>query len=113
MHNLIFNGEGPVMDGTWYNPANGDSFTVMDSYFQDNQYIVKTTDGRMLDYNFIQNYVKSDKPIPKQNKPTTLTKQELPAEVASLLADDTNNDILADDLQLINGCDSYGCYSSV
>lgn len=103
MHNLIFNGEGPVMEGTWYNPTNGDSFTVMDSYFQDNQYIVKTTDGRMLDYNFIQNYIKSDKPIPKQIKPTAPVKQELPAEVASLLADDVNNDILADDLQLING----------
>ena len=56
INNISFNGEGPVMSGTWYNPKTGDSFTVEDSYFQDNQYLVKTTDGRMLDYNFIQNY---------------------------------------------------------
>ena len=27
MNNLVFNNEGPVMDGTWYNPNNGDKFT--------------------------------------------------------------------------------------
>ena len=35
MHNLIFNGEGPVMEGTWYNPNTGDAFTVRDSFFED------------------------------------------------------------------------------
>lgn len=99
MNGLIFNGEGPMMDGTWYNPTTGDSFTVADSFFQDNQYMVKTLDGRLLDYNFIQHYVKSDKPIPKQtqSKPTT---ESLPAEVTNLIADDT---MLADDLALIQG----------
>lgn len=99
MNGLIFNGEGPMMDGTWYNPNTGDSFTVADAFFQDNQYMVKTSDGRLLDYNFIQHYVKSDKPIPKQtqSKPTT---QSLPAEVTNLIADDS---MLSDDLALIQG----------
>lgn len=99
MNGLTFNGEGPMMSGTWYNPTTGDSFTVADSFFQDNQYLVKTTDGRMLDYNFIQHYVKSDKPIPKMTQPK---KQEsLPAEVANLIAPQV--DMLEDDLALISG----------
>ena len=99
INGLIFNGEGPMMDGTWYNPNNGESFTVADTFFQDNQYMVKTTDGRLLDYNFIQNYVKSDKPIPKIEKPQSKT-NELPQEVTNLINDDG---ILEDDLALING----------
>ena len=95
----IFTNDGPMMTGTWYNPTNGDSFTVADSFFQDNQYIVKTTDGRLLDYNFIQHYIKSDKPIPKQ--PTEQKKEKLPEEVANLLANN-DDDILEEDLQLIS-----------
>ena len=94
-----FTNDGPMMSGTWYNPTNGDSFTVADSFFQDNQYIVKTTDGRLLDYNFIQHYIKSDKPIPKQ--PTEQKKEKLPEEVANLLVNN-DDDILEEDLQLIS-----------
>ena len=68
---IVFDTQGPVMSGTWYNPKTGDSFTVRDSFFQDNQFVVTTTDGRMLSYNQIQHYVQSDKPIapqkPQQN----------------------------------------------
>ena len=46
---MIFSGETPMMSGTWYNPQTGDSFTVADAFFQDNQYLVKTIDGRILD----------------------------------------------------------------
>lgn len=49
--------EGPMMQGTWVNPENGNKFTVRDSFFEDNQFRVATTDGRILDYNTIQNYV--------------------------------------------------------
>lgn len=83
---IIFGTQGPVMSGTWYNPATGDSFTVMDSFFENNQYVVKTTDNRILSYDVIQNYVQSDKPIvmPKKQQ-----EDKLPAEVANLIADDT------------------------
>lgn len=102
MNNISFNGEGPVMSGTWYNPQTGDSFTVEDSYFQDNQYLVKTTDGRMLDYNFIQNYIKSDAPIPKQNKLSTPTKSPThPQEVLDMIQPESN--ILPEDQAIISG----------
>jgi hypothetical protein len=107
MNNVIFNGEGPIMSGTWYNPSNGDSFTVADSFFQDNQYIVKTTDGRMLDYNFIQHYIKSDKPIEPQTPKLGNLKESnpLPKEVVELLEDsnDFQNDIIESDLDIIMG----------
>ena len=79
---MIFSGETPMMSGTWYNPQTGDSFTVADAFFQDNQYLVKTVDGRILDYNIIQNYIKSDKPIPTQKKSVN---EQLPKEVSNIL----------------------------
>ena len=48
----------PMMDGSWYNPTTKDSFTVRDSYFEDNEMYVLTTDGRRLNYNIVQNYIK-------------------------------------------------------
>ena len=100
---LTFNTEGPIMSGTWYNPSNGDSFTVRDSFFEDNQFMVSTTDGRLLNYNQIQYYVKSDKPIDIQ-KPTQ-KKEEIPAEVANLIEPIGENDfeLLPEDQSLIGG----------
>lgn len=106
---MIFSGETPMMSGTWYNPQTGDSFTVADAFFQDNQYLVKTVDGRILDYNIIQNYIKSDKPIPTQKKPVN---EQLPKEVSNILLkesgnlnspldDASQNDILPEDMDLI------------
>ena len=62
-------GDGPALNGHWYNPRTGDSFTVKDTYFEDNNLFCITTDGRRLDYNIMQNYIQSDKPFPKQNQP--------------------------------------------
>ena len=42
---LTFGSEGPMMEGTWYNTRTGDSFTVRDSFFEDNQFVITTTDG--------------------------------------------------------------------
>ena len=95
MNNLVFNNEGPVMDGTWYNPNNGDKFTVSGCFFQDNQFLVKTTDGRILDYNFIQNYIKSDVPIKPQN-PQTPPKNNPATNTTTV-----EEDILPDDLDII------------
>ena len=95
---LTFGSEGPIMEGTWYNTQTGDSFTVRNSFFEDNQYIVQTTDGRVLNYEQIQHYIKSDKPI-EVKKPTPKA-EELPAEVADLIED--NYDIMEDDWNMIN-----------
>ena len=100
---LMFGMEGPNMEGTWYNPQTGDSFTVRNSFFQDNQYIVQTTDGRIIEYNQLQHYVQSDRPI-EMPKPQP-KKEELPAEVANLLADDSADTdyLLPEDAALLQG----------
>lgn len=95
---IMFGTNGPMMTGTWYNPATGDSFTVRDSFFENNQYVVSTTDGRVLSYDVIQNYVQSDKPI---EMPKKSQQDKLPDEVANLIADDTifeveNNGLFVD-----------------
>ena len=87
---MMFGGEGPVMSGTWYNPHTGDAFTVRDSFFEDNQYVVTTTDGRYFRYDQLQNYVQSDmkledlKKMKIENKPV----EKLPAEVSELIDTD-------------------------
>jgi hypothetical protein len=107
MNGINFPIDGPVMSGTWYNPYTKDSFTVRDTFFENNQLMVQTTDGRMMDYNIIQSYVQCDpKDIPSQEtKQTTQTKyNEIPAEVADLLDTPTPQDatILDEDMALIS-----------
>lgn len=100
---MMFGGEGPIMHGTWYNPHTGDAFTVRDSFFEDNQYTITTTDGRYLRYDQIQNYIQSDmkledlKNINNENKPKE-TKEVLPLEVSNLINDnlDVNNNPYSD-----------------
>lgn len=105
---LTFGAEGPIMDGTWYNTTTGDSFTVQNSFFEDNQFIIQTTDGRVLGYDQIQDYIKSDNPINvKKPEPQTI----LPPEVAEIIDNDTPDagyGILEDDLMMINGNNSLG-----
>lgn len=101
---LTFGSEGPMMEGTWYNTRTGDSFTVRDSFFEDNQFVVTTTDGRYLKYEQIQDYIKSDKPIEIPKKQTKSDSILLPPEVAGLLEEENyNNMIMADDLAMIQG----------
>ena len=104
MNGVMFGGEGPMMKGTWYNPNTGDVFTVRDSFFEDNNYVVTTTDGRYLNYNQIQHYIQSDQPETQlkamfQNNKSE-KKEDLPDSVKSILAgedDDMSNFIIPDD----------------
>lgn len=110
-NNMTFGIEGPIMEGTWYNVQTGDSFTVQNSFFEDNEFIIQTTDGRILKYNQIQNYIKSDKPIdiPKQSNSI----EELPQEVAGILEEsDYNNLILPEDMAMISGAPNLGNLNS-
>ena len=95
---INFGGDGPIMQGTWYNPYTGDAFTVRDAFFEDNQYIVMTTDGRKMDYNRLQNYVQSDMKLEdlKKMKIEKTEKDEIPDEIKNILAtnDDMNNEYL-------------------
>ena len=100
---------GVMMEGTWFNRLTGDSFTVMDSYFEDNNFRVRTTDNRVLDYNTFQDYMQVDPkelpalkaeydrehnapardPLSQPVKPSTTTgTTTAPDDYASLLAED-------------------------
>lgn len=87
---------GPNISGTWVNYNTKDIFTVKDCFFQDNQLLIQTTDGRMLDYNFVQDYVRLEKPTPddiikiKQEFADTPKSNatDIPAEVAQLINPD-------------------------
>lgn len=104
---MMFGGEGPVMNGTWYNPHTGDAFTVRDSFFEDNQYVVTTTDGRYFRYDQLQNYIQSDmklEDLKQMHETKENTNEILPLEVSNLIdkADDEEPiGILPDDLDLI------------
>lgn len=113
MNGMMFGGEGPVMQGTWYNPNTGDAFTVRDSFFEDNQYVVTTTDGRYLSYNQIQNYIQSDMPLDQLKKQAKLQndKEEIPAELKGLIATDDDgleSMMSPEDAALISGNRSLG-----
>lgn len=110
---MMFGGEGPVMQGTWYNPSTGDAFTVRDSFFEDNQYVVTTTDGRYLRYDQIQNYVQSDmklEDLKQLKKEKDIKNEQLPAEVSNLIETDediyfggnVNDMLLPEDAAIIN-----------
>lgn len=92
---ILFQGTSPIMTGTWYNPSTGDSFTVKDTFFENNEYVVYTTDNRMLNYNQIQHYVQTD------NK--DMIEDKLPPEVSAMLETNNDTDILPEDQLLING----------
>lgn len=57
---------GPMMEGTWYNPSNGDSFTAKDTYFEGDQLYIITMDGRRINGDMLASYVQSDGPISKK-----------------------------------------------
>lgn len=84
MTGMNFGMDGPQVTGWWYNPTTGDKFNALDTYFEDNNLLIKTADGRLLNYNQIQNYVHVEDPktIPDKSvskaKPQT---EEIPAEV--------------------------------
>lgn len=115
--------DGPIMEGKWFNPKTGDTFTVKDSFFEDNQFKVVTTDGRTLGYNQIQNYIKDCSKDGRQskniNKETGIKKDnKLPNAVLDMLeptstepdkpisntsSDIYNDYILPEDNDIING----------
>ena len=102
MQGIIFNGETPMMSGTWYNPKTKDQFTVRNTFFENNQLIVQTMDGRMLEYNQLQHYVQSDGPIPVDEPTQKPANNPLPPEVAGLIDGGNDDMMLADDLDLIS-----------
>lgn len=76
--------DGPTITGHWYNTKTGDSFTVRDSFFEDNQLIIQATDGRIFGYEQLQDYIQSKEKI-EMPKPQN---NNIPKEVINELEDD-------------------------
>lgn len=95
----------PMMTGTWINPKTGHKFTVRDCFFQDGQFMITTTDGQMLDYNTIQNYIQATDKAGNPDELATVseskslgnlyknTPSDIPSSLASELADETSPEI--------------------
>lgn len=67
---ITFDGTAPMMEGTWFNPKTGDVIKIRDTFFENNNYVARTTDGRMLNYSQLQNYVRDDsKSVSQTSKP--------------------------------------------
>lgn len=103
---MTFGSEGPLVQGTWVNPSTGDSFTVRDSFFEDNQYVVTTTDGRYIRYDQLQHYIQADpKSIDgiKQAATNNVKNEQLPLEVSSIIAGENEDMMTPEDYKLIQG----------
>ena len=100
---MTFGLDGPVVTGWWVNPKTGDKFNAVDTFFEDNQIFVKTSDGRLLKYSQIQNYLKTDNPdaFIKTKQPSSSAKEEIPAEIlneiASIDASESDDLLIPDD----------------
>ena len=77
-------------------PTTGDKFNALDTYFEDNNLLIKTSDNRLLNYNQIQNYVQIEDPKTIPDSPIQNNKndqEEIPAEVLAEI-DNAENEIL-------------------
>lgn len=93
---MNFGMDGPSVTGWWYNPQTGDKFNAIDTYFEDNNLLIKTADNRLLNFNQIQNYlhVEDEKSIPNitpQKQKNQTTDDDLPPEVKAILEEPGSN----------------------
>ena len=99
---VVFNNDMPMINGHWYNPHTGDSFTAVDSFLEDNQFIVKTNDGRFIRYDQFQHYVQTENLMPKGNPSSKSRVDDTPKEVLDLIeGTDNNMGMLPDEMDLI------------
>ena len=98
-----------IVGTTWWRRDGKDHFTVRDTMIVDNDLIVLTSDGRQLNYETLNNYIQSNKPIsvPKQQpkpkpirqKSTVVEEVESPVEGSD---DDYDQYILPEDRDVLS-----------
>lgn len=89
---------GIDLTGWWSDPRTGKSYQVVDQFFQDNVLYVKTTNGQVLNYDVIQNLVKTDAPLQAPVVPETAPLQTQQQQNSLLL-----DGLLEEDRELISG----------
>jgi hypothetical protein len=88
-NNITFGIDGPMMSGKWYNPKTGDTFTVRETFFEDNELIIQAMDGRVFKFDRIQDYIQSNgneefkqpEPQPRQSN------NDIPSEILDMIED--------------------------
>lgn len=101
---ITFDGTAPMMEGTWFNPKTGDVIKIRDTFFENNNYVARTTDGRMLNYSQLQNYVRDDsKSVSQNSKPAAKPTVSKPAVSAKAPAVDPDSMLSQEDLDILEG----------
>lgn len=104
---MNFGMDGPQVTGWWVNPQTGDKFNAVDTFFEDNNLLIKTSDGRLLNYNQIKNYIQTDRPesftTPQKSKSQHVN-EEIPAEILA----EIDNGEGGEDSLLISDDNIYG-----
>lgn len=108
---MTFGMEGPVVTGWWTNPKTGDSFKVVDTFFEDNKLLVKTEDGRLLNYNQIQNYIQTDDQKTRESMIKRAKNQSSTQEIPKYITDELegvtkttpDNDLIIPDDDIYGG----------
>lgn len=108
MPGITFDGTAPMMEGTWFNPKTGDVVKIRDTFFENNNYIARTTDGRMLNYNQLQNYIRDDskslkKPVQEQKTPAKPASNSTPMGGPSTPKVNPDAMLSAEDLAMLDG----------
>ena len=88
MQGINFGMDGPNITGWWVNPKTGDKFNAIDTFFEDNNLLIKTADGRLLNFNQIQNYVRTESDPGNITPKTTKKEDEIPPEILAELEGD-------------------------
>lgn len=108
MPGITFDGTAPMMEGTWFNPKTGDVIKIRDTFFENNNYVARTTDGRMLNYSQLQNYIRDDsksvkKPVQEQNTPAKPASKPTPMGGPSTPKVNPDAMLSAEDLAILDG----------
>lgn len=101
---------GIDLTGWWYDHRTGTNINVVDQFFEDNNLYVKTADNRIIPYARIENYIKTESPIKKQETQTQKQKS-IPKEILDEIDDFSENEpqeisevtMFDDDIEMLKG----------
>lgn len=101
---ITFDGTAPMMEGTWFNPKTGDVIKIRDTFFENNNYVARTTDGRMLNYSQLQNYIRDDsKSLKKEDTKPAQAVTKKPAAKQAAQSVNPDSMLSQEDLDILEG----------
>lgn len=96
--------DGINLTGWWSNPSTGEAYKIVDQFFQDNSLYVKTEQGQIINFNRIQNFVRSDQPLTYPiSQQTDFTPPGGNSKLLDGLQEEVPEGMLPEDLELIRG----------